>query len=195
MEVNLENLAFNFRALSGSVDRGCSLMAVVKANGYGFGARQAAKVFQEVGCQRFAVATPDEAVELRENGISEPTLVMGPSPLEAAETFVAMGITAACTDLSFAEALSRAAVNQGKTARLHLKVDTGMGRIGFLPKEVPGAVDKILHLPGIDLEGIFTHFACADERNPEYTRIQFGRFGEVLAWFASATNPAQCGAD
>ena len=180
MEVNLENLAFNFRALSGSVDRGCSLMAVVKANGYGFGARQAAKVFQEVGCQRFAVATPDEAVELRENGISEPTLVMGPSPLEAAETFVAMGITAACTDLSFAEALSRAAVNQGKTARLHLKVDTGMGRIGFLPKEVPGAVDKILHLPGIDLEGIFTHFACADERNPEYTRIQFGRFGEVL---------------
>ena len=169
MEVNLENLAYNFRALSGSLDRGCSLMAVVKANGYGLGALQAAKVFQGAGCQRFAVATPDEAVELRENGISEPTLVMGPSPLEAAGTFVAMDITAACTDLSFAEAMSRAAVDQGKTARLHLKVDTGMGRIGFLPKEVPDTVDKILHLPGIDLEGIFTHFACADERNPEYT--------------------------
>lgn len=180
MEVNLENLAFNFRSISGSLDKGCSLMAVVKANGYGLGARRVAKVFQEAGCQRFAVATPDEAVELRENGISEPLLVMGPSSRDAAEAFVAMDITAACTDLSFAEAMSRAAVTQGKTARLHLKVDTGMGRIGFLPGDIPETVDRILHFPGIDLEGIFTHFACADERNPEYTHIQFGRFGEAL---------------
>ncbi len=155
-------------------------MAVVKANGYGLGARQVARVFQEAGCQRFAVATPDEAVELRESGINEPLLVLGPSSRDAAEVFVGMDITAACTDVPFAEAMSRAAVAQGKTARLHLKVDTGMGRIGFLPGEVPQAVEKILPLPGIDLEGVFTHFACADEINPEYTRIQFGRFGEAL---------------
>jgi alanine racemase len=148
MEVNLENLALNFRSISGSLDKGCSLMAVVKANGYGLGARRVAKVFQEAGCQRFAVATPDEAVELRENGISEPLLVMGPSSRDAAEAFVAMDITAACTDLSFAEAMSRAAVTQGKTARLHLKVDTGMGRIGFLPGDIPETVDRILHFPG-----------------------------------------------
>lgn len=180
IEVNLDNLASNFRAISGSLSQGCSLMAVVKANGYGLGARQVARVFQEAGCQRFAVATPDEAVELRESGINEPLLVLGPSSRDAAEVFVGMDITAACTDVPFAEAMSRAAVAQGKTARLHLKVDTGMGRIGFLPGEVPQAVEKILPLPGIDLEGVFTHFACADEINPEYTRIQFGRFGEVL---------------
>jgi len=180
IEVKLENLAFNFSSISDLLNPGCSLMAVVKANGYGLGAAQVARVFQEAGCQRFAVATPDEAVELREKGISEPLLVLGPSPRDAAEPFVAMDISAACTDLSFAEAMSRAAAALGKTARLHLKVDTGMGRIGFLPKDVPGTVEKILHLPGIDLEGIFTHFACADESNPEYTRIQFGRFGEVL---------------
>ncbi len=180
IEVNLENLASNFRAISGSLSKGCSLMAVVKANGYGLGATRVARVFQETGCQRFAVATPDEAVELRENGINEPLLVLGPSPREAAGTFVGMDITAACTDISFAEAMSREAVAQGKTARLHIKIDTGMGRIGFLPTEVPQAVEKIQHLPGVDLEGIFTHFACADERNPEYTWIQFGRFGEVL---------------
>ena len=181
IEVNLENLAFNFRSIAGFLDPGCSLMAVVKANGYGLGSLEVAKVFRENGCQRFAVATPDEAVELREGGINEPILVLGPSPREAAEEFVASDIAAACTDLSFAEAMSRAAVARGKTARLHIKIDTGMGRIGFLPTEVPDVAEKISRLPGMDLEGAFTHFACADERNPEYTRMQFSRFGEVLA--------------
>lgn len=180
IEVNQENLAFNFRSIAGFLDPGCSLMAVVKANGYGLGAMEVARIFRDNGCQRFAVATPDEAVELREGGINEPILVLGPSPREAAEVFVASDITAACTDLSFAVAMSRAAAKQGRPARLHLKIDTGMGRIGFLPSEVPDTVEKISRLPGLDLEGVFTHFACADERNPEYTRTQFSRFGEVL---------------
>lgn len=156
-------------------------MAVVKGNGYGLGSIEVAKVFRENGCQRFAVATPDEAMELREGGINEPILVLGPSPCEAAEAFVASDITAACTSLPFAQAMSHAAVALGRTARLHLKIDTGMGRIGFLPSEVPDMAEKISRLPGLDLEGAFTHFACADESDPEYTKMQFSRFGEVLA--------------
>jgi len=180
IEVDLENLAFNFRSISAFISPGCSLMAVVKANGYGLGSMEVANVFLENGCQRFAVATPDEAVELREGGISEPILVLGPSPREAAEVFVASDIAAACTDVSFAETMSREAAARGRTARLHLKIDTGMGRIGFLPAEVPEVVERILRLPNVDLEGVFTHFACADERNPDYTITQFSRFGEVL---------------
>lgn len=157
------------------------MMAVVKANGYGLGSIEVARVFRDSGCQRFAVATPDEAVSLREGGINEPVLVLGPSPCEAAGAFVASDISAACTDLAFAEAMSSAAVSQNKTARLHIKIDTGMGRIGFLPSEASVMAERISRLPGIDLEGIFTHFACADERDPSYTRMQFARFGEVIA--------------
>ncbi len=180
MEINLANLAFNCRSISSFLDPGCNMIAVVKADGYGVGAMAAAKTFRECGCQRFAVATPDEAVELRDGGITEPILVLGPSPRDSAEELVARDITAACTDVAFAEAMSRAASARGKTARLHLKIDTGMGRIGFLPSEAPSAVEKITVLPDLELEGIFTHFACADERNAEYTRIQFSRFGETL---------------
>jgi alanine racemase len=181
MEVNLSALKRNVRNIRKFINPNSQLMAVVKADGYGMGIERVAKACLEAGCSRFAVATPDEAVTLREAGFSLPVLVMGPSPNEAAREFVELDITPAVTDLGFAEALSKASVEAGKVGRFHLKIDTGMGRIGFLPEQVPETVEKLLHLPGLEMEGVFTHFATADERNLDYTTSQFARFGEVLA--------------
>ncbi len=180
MEVNLGNIASNFRTVRDHVGTRPQLMAVVKADAYGHGAVQVAQRLIKEGCQRFAVAIPDEAVELREAGINEPVLVLGPSPLRAAGEYVASGIEAALTDIEFAREMSREAVKQGNPALMHIKIDTGMGRIGFLPEEVPEVIDEIVSLPGLKIEGLFTHFAVADEKRLDYTETQFKRYVEVL---------------
>ncbi|NLH95518.1 MAG: alanine racemase, partial [Synergistaceae bacterium] len=180
MEVSLENLKSNFAAVREWIGPKVQPIAVVKANGYGTGMIQAATAFREAGAQRFAVAIPEEALELRENGFGEPILVLGASTPCSALELVRQDIAAACTDLDFARAMSEAAVRQGRPARIHLKIDTGMGRIGFLPDQVPSALNEILALPGLEIEGVFTHFATADEINLDYTRWQFRRFGDVL---------------
>ncbi len=180
MEVSTEALRENYIKIAEFAGPACRPIAVVKADGYGHGVGKVTEVLSKAGCQRFAVATADEAVELRENGLADPLLVLGPSPCDAASEFVARDIESACTDGEFAEAMSRAAVDQGKTARVHVKVDTGMGRIGFLPSEAPEKAARIAELPGVELEGLFTHFAVADEADLEYTRLQFSRFCEVL---------------
>lgn len=181
MEVSLSNLKTNLRSISEYLTPNSQLMAVVKADGYGTGIEPAARACIEAGCSRLAVATPDEAVSLRDARISEPILVMGPSPTEAAREYIERDITPAVADEGFAEALSGAASATGKIGRFHLKVDTGMGRMGFLPREIEDALDRIFRLPGLEMEGIFTHFATADERSLEYTEWQFRRFGEVMA--------------
>ena len=180
MEVSLENLKSNFRAVKEWVGPRVQPIAVVKANGYGTGMLPAAAAFREAGAQRFAVAIPEEALELRENGFQEPVLVLGASTPCSASEMVRLDISAACTDLGFARAMSEAAVRQGKPARIHLKIDTGMGRIGFLPENLSLALSEILAMPGLELEGVFTHFATADELNLDYTRWQFRRLGDVL---------------
>ncbi|MBO8153387.1 alanine racemase [Thermovirga sp.] len=180
MEVDLENLKHNFLQVKGLVKEQSQVIGVVKANGYGMGMLEVARTLVDAGCSRLAVAIPDEAITLREKGISVPLLVLGPSPIIAAEEYVQKDIAATITDLSFAETLSKVAIDLGKVARVHLKVDTGMGRIGFLPEEVPDVVEKLLSMKGLELEGIFTHFATADERNREYTQLQFRRFCDVL---------------
>ena len=179
-EVYLENLRHNFDKIKSFVGPRVQVMSVVKANGYGMGIVPIAKALEEAGCQRFAVATPDEAVALREAGIEEPLLVLGPSPIEAAGYYVDHDVAAALTDMDFACAASRVAEEKGKVARLHVKIDTGMGRIGFLPEELPYILPKLKGLPCIDIEGVFTHFATADESNLEYSRWQFRRFMKAL---------------
>jgi alanine racemase len=181
MEVSLTNLKRNVSRIQEFISPNARMMAVVKADGYGMGMEHVAKACIEAGCTRLAVATADEAVGLRDAGIPVPVLVMGPSTKEAAKEFVEKDITATVTDLGFAQALSQAALEAGKIARFHLKIDTGMGRIGFLPQEAHGAVEQLLSFTGLEMEGVFTHFATADERNLEYTKTQFRRFGEVLA--------------
>ncbi len=185
MEVDLGALEENYGKFRKYLRSSCQVMGVVKANGYGMGMLEVTRTLSRAGCQRFAVATPDEAVFLRESGIPDPLLVLGASPREAAGVYVEKRISAALVEPSFAEHLSREAVQQGRPALVHVKVDTGMGRVGMLLEELPKLLDLLEKLPGIEVEGLFTHFATADERNPGYTEEQFRRYNEAWEIFRS----------
>lgn len=180
MEVDLDNLKHNYRAIRKMVGTSCQVFGVIKGDAYGMGMVPVARALIQAGCQRFAVASPDEAIALREAGISDPVLILGPSPEEAASELVRLDITSTVTDPGFAEAVNRAACGQGRLARVHLKVDTGMGRIGFLPDELDRILDSLSLMSGLDLEGVFTHFATADEPGEAYVRKQFRRYGDVM---------------
>ncbi len=152
-------------------------MAVVKADAYGHGAVEVAQVSLANGASRLAVAILDEALELRKTGFMVPILILGYTPDYQAEMVVQHNITQAVYRLETAQALSLAATNLGKKAKIHIKVDTGMGRLGVTPDH-DGAelVAAIKRLPNLELEGVFTHFACADDADPAYTRRQFEAF-------------------
>ena len=180
MEVSLQNIRANFSSIRSYVN-GREICAVVKADAYGHGVLETTMALIEEGCKLFSVAIPEEAVELRDAGITNPILVLGASSYSSAEELVRLDVAAACTDVKFAKAMSEAATKQGKTAKLHIKVDTGMGRIGFTIKEFIDAIERILPLPSIEIEGIFTHFAAADESRPDWTNHQFTEYKKALA--------------
>lgn len=185
MEVRLDNIRANYRAIrdyvsgkNGGAD--VRVFGVMKANAYSLGAVPVAWALKQEGMDYFIVATADEALELRKGGITDPVLVLGASPYEAADLYVRHGIRASATDFEMARAMSRAAVRQGRKAFLHVKIDTGMGRIGFLPGEAPGAIREIVSLPNVVCEGIFTHFATSDGADLAYTDHQHDVFMKVL---------------
>jgi alanine racemase len=180
MEVHLGSLKANFQAVRRHVGEGPEIFGVVKADAYGHGAVPACRALEDAGCRRFAVAIPDEAFELREAGVETPILVLGPSPERSVKEYVRQRITSTVTDLSFARALGAEAVRQERAVPVHLKVDTGMGRIGFLPRDIPWVLDELMTIRGLKVEGIFTHFAVADEYRPDYTDRQFSALREVL---------------
>lgn len=181
MEVSTDALRHNFEVVRFLVGRRHGIFAVVKADAYGHGAVRTAKLYRELGCERFAVARLCEALELREAGISEDILILGQEPEESARSVVEQGLTCACAEPRFARALSREAVSQGKRAKVHLKVDTGMGRLGVLPEDLGRFAEELSALPGLEMEGAFTHFAVADEVRRDYTDMQFSRFERALS--------------
>ena len=184
MEVSLDNLRYNYRLIREHV-KGARVIAVVKANAYSLGIIQASWALRGAGADFFAVATPDEAIEMREGGITSPVLVLGTSPYSVAGEYVRLGIRAAITDLMMARALSTEAVRQGRKAFVHIKIDSGLGRIGFIPGYTLEAVEDIVSLPGIEAEGAFTHFALADTGDMTYTREQYSRFLKALEQLSS----------
>lgn len=180
-EIDLGNLEHNYRAL-----RACApaskFLGVVKANAYGHGAVPVAQKLEELGADYLAVACLNEALELRSAGIKAPILILGVTPPELADQVVAHGITQAVFTLELARALSQAAANQGTEAKIHVKVDTGMSRLGALCHDgetCAAEVAAICAQPNLTHEGIFTHFANADG-DEEYTMLQFTRFLDVL---------------
>ncbi|MCL1940707.1 MAG: alanine racemase [Synergistaceae bacterium] len=183
MEVNLSNLRANFSSIRSYV-KGREIYAVVKADAYGHGVVESSRALLKEGCKLFAVAIPEEAIELRSAGIKVPILVLGASAYDSAEELVRLDVAAACTDVKFAAAMSKTAKKQSKIAKLHIKIDSGMGRVGFTVKEFMAAVEKILPLPSIEIEGMFTHFAVADESRPDWTNHQFSEYKKALAYAA-----------
>lgn len=180
-EINLDNLVHNFREVRRLVGEKVIITSVIKADAYGHGATVVAKTLSENGSDRFAVATLSEAMELRRSGITKDILILGYTPGDQAHIVVENNITQTIYNMESAISISNAAVQLGKTAKIHLKIDTGMGRIGYLPNaDSVKDILSIFKLPNIYIEGIFSHFARADEANKEFTRIQFEKFNWIL---------------
>lgn len=160
---------------------GVLITAVVKANAYGHGSIQSAKTFLENGADRLAVATLSEAIELRNANIDVPILILGYTPKKQYSLVVKHNIIQTIYDYENAKAFSKVARDLNKTGIIHLKIDSGMGRLGFLPKdEAVEEIIKIFNLPNIKVEGIFTHFATADENDKTYTNLQYKRFMKII---------------
>lgn len=178
-KIDLKAIRENYAVINKKIAGGAKLCAVVKANAYGHGAVQVANIALAMGAYYLAVATVDEGVELRKAGITAPILILGISPEEAASEIVYYDLTQGIACFSLADAVSKAAKAQNKRAKLHLKVETGMGRIGVFAKDAPKLAEKIANLENIELEGIYSHFATADEEDIAFTKKQLALFLEV----------------
>ena len=178
-EVNTSALAHNFLQLKQLVSPKTKVLAVVKANAYGHGAVRCAETFLEAGADYLAVATIDEALQLRAAGITCPILILGHTSMNRAQELIDYDITAAVFTREQAAALSQAAVSCGKSARLHLKINTGMERIGFAPDAVSD-IREVCRMPGLIPEGIFSHLACADEEDVSGVHMQYKAFAGLL---------------
>lgn len=179
--VDLDAVAHNVRTLKARTRPGTLFMAVVKADGYGHGAVQIARAVLKAGADRLGVATVDEAIELREAGIDSPLQLLSEPPASAIDLVVEHDLIPTVMTPAFARALSRAAVAAGCEARFHLKVDTGMNRIGVRTEDAPVVASEIASLPGLRMEGVFTHFATADVVGDWDFETQVARFVEVVA--------------
>ncbi len=155
-------------------------MAIVKANAYGHGLIPAANVFLQAGASWLGVARAEEAMELRKAGIQAPILVLGFVPPAQAAALIAAEVSLAVYEPTLANDYLATARKLQNKARLHIKVDTGMNRLGMQPHAVPGLIDIIKNHDHALLEGIFTHFAASDEADPSYTQQQLGKFEEAL---------------
>ena len=181
VEIDLEAIAHNVRQIVARVGAGVDVLAVLKADGYGHGALKVARTALNNGATWLGVACLSEASDLRRAGIEAPILILGYTPAWQAREAVLTEVATTVFTQEVAEALSRAAVDLGRTARLHVKVDTGMGRLGLLPQEVLPFLRQVSALPGVQVEGIFSHLSDADAEDLNYTRGQLACFEEVLA--------------
>lgn len=196
VEVDLGALKHNLAQVRGLVPESTRVMAVVKGNGFGHGYTEPARAFVEAGADALAVTRIDEALPIRQAGISAPILLFAPIQPENAEAAIEADLDVTVCSVELAQALSVAARQMGKTAGIWVKVDTGMGRLGLLPRDVPEFFEAVQTLPGIRVAGIFTHFATAGEPDLGPAQAQITRFRNLLAslqfdyGLASAANSA-----
>jgi len=193
-EIDLTAIANNTRELRRITFPGAHLLVAVKANAYGHGAVEVARTALQNGADALGVARLEEGIALRQAGLTAPVLIFGYTSPHRTLDLSAYDLTQTVYSLDTAQAMSVAAASQGCRIKVHLKVDTGMGRLGLLPDNrrlthagmVPerGAIYEVKAmqaLPGLDLEGIFTHFATADSRDKNYAHQQFAQFNAFLA--------------
>lgn len=181
VEVSLKNIQHNIREIRRLIGTDTLLTAVVKADGYGHGAVKVAKAALASGADRLAVSMLSEALTLRESGIDCPILILGWTPPRAYETLITNDITTAIYSLSEAQELDQVAQHLGHKAKVHIKVDTGMSRLGLVPDSA-GVEEAcaITALPYLFCEGIFSHFSKADEQDKSYAKRQFETFQQFI---------------
>ncbi|MFH0725236.1 MAG: alanine racemase [Pseudomonadota bacterium] len=190
-EIHLPSVAHNVRELRRITSPSARFMAVVKANAYGHGAVPVAMSALQNGADALGVARIEEGIQLREAGIKAPILIFGHTDPDLAPALIDFELTPTVFSFRTAERLSGQASARGKSIRVHIKVDTGMGRIGLLPdtlrepdnlassRSLTREISRIARLPGLEIEGIYTHFACADTGDKSYTRQQLALFLEI----------------
>lgn len=185
-DISLDNLAHNYAALRGNVPSGCKFLGVVKADAYGHGAVPVSRRLKEMGADYLAVSNFEEALQLRRADIRLPILILGYTPAVYAPDMADMDIRQEVHSLDYAKQLASRMEGVGKRLKVHLKLDTGMSRLGFFAYDDPAGVDAILQaarLAQLECEGIFTHFPVADSLEPSdrvFTRLQFDRFMKAI---------------
>ncbi len=182
-EVQLANLAHNMREVRRITRAQSKICAVIKADGYGHGAVQIAQTLLDSGADYFAVATLSEAIQLRTAFKSTPILILGYTPEDLAHKVIEGSLIQTIWDYDQAQGFNRVAKEHGVKIKIHLKIDTGMSRVGFqVDEKGKGATLKTCGLEQLVVEGIYTHFACADECDKTTTHLQVARFQEMVAF-------------
>lgn len=187
-EINLDNLTHNLNVIRKQVGPKPKLLGVVKADAYGHGAVRVARHLEKIGAEYLAISNVDECEELRANGIKLPILMLGFTPAYEAERIIRCDMTQAVQNLSIAKEFDEAAGKLGKKMKVHVKLDTGMGRLGFQCddshfEQSLKDILEVIKLPNLDVEGVFTHFCVSDEEAPEhveFTRTQHDRFVHMI---------------
>ena len=187
-DIDLDCIVHNYRELKSRLTPGCRTMAVVKADAYGHGDGYVSRALQQEGADWFAVSNINEAISLRRQKVARPILILGCTPPEMAHTLAELGISQTVYSEEYAGELSRAAVEQKAVIDCHVKIDTGMSRIGFFAQHGHEAraaeeIARVCALPGLSCTGVFTHFACADEcagDSRDYTRMQYRSFLDTV---------------
>jgi len=187
-EINLDSIKSNILNVKSCLSENTKIMAVVKADGYGHGCLETINTLIENGVDYLAVACLDEAILIRKHGIKIPILILGFSDEERFEEIIDNNITQTVYSLESAKKLSDVASEKGTKAKIHIKIDTGMSRIGYhygfneeTDAQIEKDIVKIVNLNGIDTEGIFTHFSVADDPGDDFTQLQFSRFTKLLS--------------
>ena len=179
-QIDLDALRHNYTLIREKLAPDCRMLCVVKADGYGHGAVPVARELAKNGADYFAVSNIEEAKDLRQGGLSENILILGYTPLEKLDELWAYNIAQTVFSLPYAEALSEKAKEKGAPITVHVKLDTGMGRLGFPYYAEESSIEEIQKactLPGLTCEGIFTHFAASDMAEEDsYTQRQFDLF-------------------
>jgi alanine racemase len=181
-EIHLDNLAFNLQSVKNFIGGDVKLMAVVKADAYGHGATRCAQKLQQSGADWFGVALPEEGIELRENGIEKPILCMGGFWAGQEDSILQRHLTPAVFRPEIAERLNRAARARGVVADVHVKIDTGMNRVGVRFDEISEFADDLKKFENLKIDGLMTHFAAAD-CDADFTNLQIERFKRAVELF------------
>ena len=181
-EVSLDNIAYNYKSIRERLPDGCRFLAVVKTNAYGHGAKRVAELCENLGAEYLAATNIDDALQMRAWGIKAPIIIFGYTQPEYTEILVRKNITQEVDSLESAVGFSEIASKLGQTLKVHIKVDSGMGRLGFVchgGRNPEAEILEIMNLTGLNTEGIFTHFAVSDV-DEEYTEIQLKAFMDTI---------------
>lgn len=192
IDISLDHLAYNYETLRGRLSPSTKFMGIVKADAYGHGAVMISHTLEELGAEYLAVSNLEEAWQLRNGGVRLPILILGHVPAKFAETEADSGIRQEVNDVEYARELNEALRGSGKRLKVHIKLDTGMSRLGFFAYGRLKTLDEITEISSmehLEIEGIFQHFCAADSTEPDaqdFTALQFRRFTAMLENLAAA---------